>query len=111
MGYLALWSDYFWYKTSPGIAIVGTVCDFNGRHLDAGRLQKIFDWPVPCSIMDVLGFIGISIYRIFIYEFSVIATLIIQLFCKTKVYLDCRTTTYIGQVQTGLPAPANFNSS
>jgi hypothetical protein len=34
----------------PGIAIVGMVCNFDGRHPEARKVQKILDWPLPKSI-------------------------------------------------------------
>jgi hypothetical protein len=64
--------------TMPGITIVGMIYDFNGRHPDARKVQKILDWPIPRSVKDARGFIGIYVYyRIFIYEFSVITAPII----------------------------------
>jgi hypothetical protein len=73
-------------KTSlamPSINIVGMVCDYKGRHPEARKVQKILDWPTPRSTKDARGFIGICVYyRIFIFEFSVIAAPIMQLFRK-----------------------------
>ena len=68
----------------PGIAIVGMVCDFNGRHPDKRKVQKILDWPAPQSTKDARGFIGICVYyRMFIFEFSIVAAPIMRLFKKS----------------------------
>jgi hypothetical protein len=68
----------------PGIAIVGMICDYDGRHPDQRKVQKILDWPTPRSTKDARGFIGICVYyRMFIFEFSIIAAPIIRLFKKS----------------------------
>jgi hypothetical protein len=60
------------------------VCDFNGRHPEQRKVQKILDWPTPQSTKDARGFIGICVYyRIFIFEFSIIAAPIMRLFKKS----------------------------
>jgi hypothetical protein len=72
----------------PGIKIVGFLCDENGRRPAPEKIQKIVDWPVPCSLRDARGFIGVVVYyRIFIRGFSIIAAPIFGLFRKGKLFL------------------------
>ena len=67
----------------PGITIVGMVCDYDGRHPEQKKVQKIVDWPTPESIKDARAFIGIVVYyRIFIQGFAVTAAPIFELFRK-----------------------------
>ena len=67
----------------PGVTIVGMVCDSDGRHPEWKKVQKILDWPVPCSAREARGFIGIVVYyRIFIDGFALIAAPIFVLFRK-----------------------------
>jgi hypothetical protein len=67
----------------PGITIVGMVCDYDGRHPEQKKVQKIVDWPTPKSIKEARGFIGIVVYyRIFVIGFAVTAAPIFELFRK-----------------------------
>ena len=67
----------------PGIEIVGMVCDYDGRHPEEKKVQKILDWPTPGSLSDARGFLGLVVYyRIFIRHFALIAAPIYQLFRK-----------------------------
>src|SRR5205814_10394427 len=67
----------------PGITIVGMVCDFNGRHPEQKKVQKIINWPTPQSVKEARGFIGLVVYyRIFITGFATIAAPIFSLFRK-----------------------------
>lgn len=71
----------------PGIAILGMVCDFDGRHPEK-KVAVILDWPVPQSTKEARAFIGVVIYyRIFIICFSIIAAPIFQLFRKNVRFL------------------------
>ena len=71
-----------------GINVVGMVCDCDGHHPERMKVQKIVDWPQPRSIRDARAFIGICVYyRIFIFEFSIIAAPIMELFRKSAVFI------------------------
>lgn len=71
-----------------GINIVGFMCDYDGRRTDHKKVQKIVDWPTPCSVKDARGFIGIVVYyRIFIVGFAIIAAPIFMLFRKGVRFL------------------------
>jgi len=78
----------------PEIAIVGIVCDHDGRHPDQKKVAKILDWPVPRSTKEARAFIGVIVYyRIFIVAFSIIAAPIFRLFRKNVMfvwYLECQ---------------------
>jgi transposase InsO family protein len=78
----------------PGITIVGMVCDSEGRHPEAKKVQKIVDWPAPRNVREARGFVGIAVYyRIFIANFSVIAAPIFKLFKKNTRFKwteDCQ---------------------
>jgi len=72
----------------PGIAIVGMVCDYDGRHPDQKKVAKILDWPVPRSTKEARAFIGVIVYyRIFIVAFSVVAAPIFRLFRKNVLFV------------------------
>ena len=72
----------------PGIRIVGYICDYDGRHPDTAKVIKIVDWP-PCQ--DVSGaraFIGVCVYyRIWIFEFAIVAEPIYRLFKKKILFV------------------------
>jgi hypothetical protein len=44
-----------------GIEIVGFLCDQDGRRLDPIKVQRILGWPVPKSLTEARGFIGIVV--------------------------------------------------
>ena len=72
----------------PGIAIVGMVCDSEGRRPEERKVQKIVDWPAPRSVRDARAFVGICVYyRIFIAGFSTIAAPILALFRKGAMFV------------------------
>src|SRR5438552_8929620 len=48
----------------PGITIVGMVCDFDGRHPENKKVQKIVDWPAPRTVKEARGLIGLVVYRL-----------------------------------------------
>ena len=77
-----------------GIEIVGFLCDEEGRKPDPRRVAKILDWPTPKNTKDARGFVGIVVYyRIFIFQFSIIAAPIFALFRKEKRFVwtdDCQ---------------------
>ena len=67
----------------PGITIVGMVCDFDGRHPENKKVQKIVDWPAPRTVKEARGFIGLVVYYgIFISSFATTAAPIFVLFRK-----------------------------
>ena len=67
----------------PGITVVGMVCDYDGRHPEGKKVQKIINWPRPQSTKDARGFIGLVVfYRIFIVGFAIIAASIFVLIRK-----------------------------
>jgi len=67
----------------PGITIVGMVCDYDGRHPEQKKVQKIVDWPLPQCTKDARAFIGLVVYyRIFIVGFAIVAAPIFVLFRK-----------------------------
>ena len=70
-----------------GIEIVGVLCHEEGRRPDPRKVVKILDWPTPRDMREVRGFIGIvAYYRIFIFQFSIMAALIFSLFRKGKKF-------------------------
>src|SRR5271169_2450165 len=66
-----------------GVNIVGFLCDDNGRRPEDRKVQKILDWPIPGSVKEARGFVGIVVYyRIFIIGFATLAAPIYALFRK-----------------------------
>ena len=84
-----------------GVEIVGFLCDQDGRRPEPQKVHRILDWPVPQSTKDARAFIGIVFYyRIFILDFTIIASPIFALFRKVKkVYLDRRLSSGNGRSQ------------
>ena len=41
----------------PRISIVGMVCDYDGRHTEKKKVQKIVDWLAPQIVKEAQGFI------------------------------------------------------
>lgn len=59
---------------APKVEIVGTVVSLDGLHLSHGIANKVLKWPVPRSVTDVRGFLGVAgVGRKWIYQFSLIA--------------------------------------
>jgi RNase H-like domain found in reverse transcriptase len=72
----------------PGIAIVGMICDYDGRHPEQRKVAKILDWPIPSSTKEARTFIGVVVsYRSFIVCFAIIAELIVCLFRKNVRFM------------------------
>ena len=72
----------------PGIEIVGMVCDYNGRHPEARKVQKILDWPIPRTLRQARGFVGIAVYyRIFIHGFTIIGAPIVMITLRSRVMI------------------------
>ena len=72
----------------PGIAIVGTVCDYDEWHTEQKKVVKILDWAIPHSRKEVCTFIGVIIYyRIFIGLSIVAARALFQLFRKNAKFI------------------------
>jgi hypothetical protein len=77
------------YKSSficEGLCIVAFVCDTNGRHPVAEKVQKIVDWPACRNITEARAFIGLCVYyRAWIRDFSIVAEPIFRLFRRGRV--------------------------
>ena len=70
-----------------GIEIVGFLCDEEGRKPDPRKVAKILDWPTPRNTREARGFVGVVVYyRIFIFQFSIVAAPIFSLFRKGKKF-------------------------
>lgn len=58
----------------PAAKVVGYVCEYNGRHLEANKVAKILDWPGCKNLTEIKAFIGIVVYyRIWIKDFAKMA--------------------------------------
>src|SRR5438045_8422556 len=70
------------------------VCDYDGRHPEQKKVQKIINWPTPQTTKDARGFVGIVVYyRIFIVGFAIVAAPIFALFRKNAKFIwtmDCQ---------------------
>ena len=66
-----------------GVKIVGFICDEEGRHLEAAKVEKLCKWVKCESVMEVRAFIGVAVYyRIWIPEFAIKATPLFDLMKK-----------------------------
>jgi hypothetical protein len=66
-----------------GLRVIGFIYDILGRHPDTSKMIKIMEWPSPNDIAEVRAFIKITIYyKVFIKNFTVIATSIYSLIRK-----------------------------
>ena len=64
-----------------GLKIVAFVCDSEGRHPVAEKVQKIVKWPACRNVTEDRAFSGICFYNCaWITDFSVVAERIFQLF-------------------------------
>ena len=71
-----------------GLKIVAFVCDSEGRHPVAEKVQKNVEWPAWRNVTEARAFIGICIYyRALIKDFSVVAELIFRLFRHSHMTL------------------------
>ena len=57
-----------------GVAVVGWVCDINGRYPDEAKVARIIEWPTPQNIHDIRSFLGLAVYfRVLVEGFAIIA--------------------------------------
>ena len=71
-----------------GIIIVGFACNYEGRHSEAAKVEKIINWPACWNITEARAFIGVCVYyHIWIKDFAVIAQPIYVLFWKGQVFV------------------------
>ncbi|KAJ6114337.1 hypothetical protein N7486_000115 [Penicillium sp. IBT 16267x] len=63
-----------------GVAVVGWVCDRNGRRPDEVKVAKLVDWPTPMTVFEVRSFVGLAVYfRIVVEKFGIIIAPLYQL--------------------------------
>ena len=70
------------------VVIVGHKCSAEGRTPVNDRIQRIEDWPVPITLKEVRGFLGLcGTVRIWIKDYSIIAKPLVDLTRKGKPFL------------------------
>ena len=72
----------------PEINIVEMICDYDERHFEEKKVQKILNWPAPRNLKQAREFVEIVVYyRIFIEGFAIIAAPIYILFRKERAFI------------------------
>lgn len=70
------------------IAYLGHVVSESGVATDPAKVQAIMDWPQPCSLKDLRGFLGLAgYYRKFIKNFALLAKPLSDLWRKDAVFV------------------------
>ena len=69
--------------SSPQIEYLGFIVTQDGITVDPAKVKDILEWPVPKSIKEIRGFLGITgWYRVFIKDYSLIAAPLTNLLKK-----------------------------
>jgi transposase InsO family protein len=72
----------------PEVLIVGQTCTPEGRLPDKDKVQKILNWPLPETITQVRGFLGLcGTVRIWILGYSLLNRKITELYHKDKEFI------------------------
>jgi hypothetical protein len=59
---------------APSVAYLGHMISAAGVAMDPAKVQAIIDWPAPCSIRAVRGFLGLAgYYRKFVHNYDTVA--------------------------------------
>jgi len=70
------------------ISYLGHVVSSAGLSSDPAKVQAVMDWPVPSSVKELHGFLGLAgYYRKFVRHFSVIAELLTDLLKKDQLFI------------------------
>jgi hypothetical protein len=70
----------------PQVEFLGYIISNEGLIMDPKKIQVVTDWLTPKTIRDVQCFLGFAnIYRIFIKNYSQVATPLTWLTCKDKL--------------------------
>ena len=68
------------YLFQHKVAYLGHVVGREGVHTDPSKVEKVKNWPIPTTVTEVKGFLGIcSYYRRFIKNFSAMAKPLVKL--------------------------------
>lgn len=68
---------------TPQIEYLGFVVTQDGITVDPAKVKDILEWPVPVSVKEIRGFLGITgWYRVFIRDYSLIAAPLTNLLKK-----------------------------
>jgi hypothetical protein len=61
------------------VQYLGYIIDEHGVHMDPTKIQFIYDWPTPTTLIELRSFLGLAnFYRQFMLRFSHIAWALIQ---------------------------------
>ena len=70
----------------PQVEFLGYIISGEGLSMDPKKIQTVLEWKKPTTIRDVQCFLGFAnFYRIFIKDYSKIATPLTRLTCKDKL--------------------------
>lgn len=70
------------------VAYLGFIVSKDGLSLDPAKVEAVVNWPVPCSVSEVRGFLGLTGWcRVFIKNYALIAGPLTELTKKDEAFI------------------------
>ncbi|WVZ83259.1 hypothetical protein U9M48_030425 [Paspalum notatum var. saurae] len=90
-------------KCHFGITYLGHLISSNRVAMDAGKVRAMLDWPDPCSVRALRGFLGLAgYYRMYVRDYGAIAAPLTQLLRKEAFAWSPEATDAFQQLKTAL---------
>lgn len=87
------------YFACESISYLGHIISAAGLSTDPSKVQAVMDWPLPQSVKDLRGFLGLTrYYKKFVKNFGIMAKPLTELLRKDQVFVWNETHTVAFQL-------------